>query len=276
MKNESAARPTTLIKTWVVATVPWILLILFGACQEPGAAGSYLVTFSWNNGLRKAEVVPTGRDHPVSGKVRDTVVKEAEPIIATELVKANLTKADGTLSLTLVGTPPYLISSTSIQILHPNFQNLLAAVEAEDFDRISSSIASDHNVNQKELPSQDTALSIAAAGRHVRSLSKLLELGANPNIPNVDGDTPLGMAVAADCLGCVQLLLSAGAHVDHANEVGMTPLMKAADLGRDTIVEQLLQSRANARLKAKDGKTALMFARDSGHKEALTILERHN
>jgi hypothetical protein len=260
-----------------VNVIVLLVLVLLAGCQpRSGAAGDYLVTFSWDKGLRQVQVVRERRDQPLSARVRETVVKEAEPIIAEALKKANLTKAEGRLGLKLLGDPPYLVPYASIEIVHPSFQDLLTAAEADDVDKIGFLISRDQNVNQRDLGSGYSALFIAASASHVKVIAKLLELHADPNITDTDGDTPLAVAVVADCAPCIKLLLDAGAQVNCADSVGLTPLMRSADLGRVAILEQLLRSGANPRLKAKNGKTALMFARESGQKQAATILERVN
>jgi len=261
-------------QVWIVG---FLALSLIVGCQSRSQAeGSYIVGFDWDNGLRDVDVMPVNRGTHVSVAVRDEVIKDSRPIIAAQLQKANLTKARGQLSVKLLGSPPYLVLSAPVQIFQPSFPDLLSAVEAEDVDKIASSISSHNNIDQRELPSGRTALFMAAAGGHVKSLMKLLHLGADPNIADFEGDTPLGSAVVADNLECTRLLLAAGAHIDQANGVGLTPLMKAADLGRTRILELLLRSGANAELRANNGKTALVFAQESDHAEAAKILERTN
>jgi uncharacterized protein len=253
----------------------FLLMLLDGCHAGSRAEGDYVLRFVWDRGLRQVEVA---RDHAddnqLPAAVRGEVIKEAEPIIQEQLKKANLTAAQGELKLILSGPPPYAVFTPGIQILSPSISDVFAAVELEDVDKIEALVSQHKNVNQRELPSQRTALFMAAAGRCVKSLRALLDLGADPNVPDFEGDTPLGAAVVADSKASAQLLINAGAKVNHANGVGLTPLMKAAELDRVGILELLLRSGANSDLKAGNGKTALMFAREAGHKRAVAILER--
>lgn len=251
-----------------------LLILTLTACRSgPSTAeGNYLVRFVWDEGLKSADVVQERPDHRPSAKVRKQVVSDATVIITEQLKEANLTKAQGQLELTL-GPAPHAVVASDIEIVTPRISELLGAVELEDIAKINDVVSRYHNVNQRELPSRRTALFMAAAGCHVRSLERLLDIGADPNVGDFEGDTPLEAAVVAGDQMCTRLLINAGARIDQPNGVGMTPLMKTADLGRTEIIAELLGSGANPDLKASNGKTAIMFARESRHKKATAILE---
>jgi hypothetical protein len=271
--GHSRTRPKSSIVFRTVAVL--FLLILILACRvHSGAGGSYEVVFVWNGYLRSAEVIREGSTHTITANVRDDIIREAEPIIREQLKRANLVEAEGKLKLVLSGLPPYVVSSSGIQILRPSISQLLGAVEREDVKEINALVSRNRNVNQKELPSERTALFMAAAGGRLKSLRALLALGADPNLPDFEGDTPIQAAVVADSPKSVQLLIDAHAQCDYANGVGVTPLMKAAELGRTEILKMLLRSGANRNLKANNGQTPLMFAREAGHSRAAEILQQ--
>jgi uncharacterized protein len=265
---------TTRACFWSIVAALLLLMLLDSCHVGPRADGNYVIRFAWDRGLREVEVVRERTDRQLPAAIRNEVVGEAEPIIEEQLKKANLTRAEGELRLVLSGPPPYAVFPSGIQILRPSISELFAAVDLEDVDKIKALVSQHQNVNQRELPNQRTALFMAAAGRRIRSLQALLDLGADPNIPDFEGDTPLGTAAIAGDRTAVQLLINAGAQVDHANGVGLTPLMKAADIGQVGTLELLLRSGADPNLKASNGKTALTFAREAGHKGAIAILER--
>jgi ankyrin repeat protein len=209
-----------------------------------------------------------------SSRARDLITRECGLIVSDQLKRSNLTKAQGDLKITLSGPPPYAIFTSPINITVPNLAELAAAVEDEDVKQIKSLVQQNQNVNQRELPSQRTALFNAVAGRHLKSVRALLDLGADPNIADFEGDTPLKTAVVADSDESVRLLLRAGASVNQANSIGITPLMEAAELGRIDILEILLRWGADTTLMSNKGKTAQTFAREAGKDRAARILLR--
>ena len=75
---------------------------------------------------------------------------------------------------------------------------------------------------------------------------RLLEVGADPNVPDNTGRTPLHSAVAADAQGVLAVLLSH--HVTNINARmvdGTTPLILAARLAVEDTVKELINSDAD-------------------------------
>jgi hypothetical protein len=264
--------PTGFCFSYVMRVV--ILGIVFVGCRKPERAdGKYVLVFAWDGKIQKSQLFRDGADSEVRPAVRDEVLRNAEPAIAEQLKKANLRYAGGKVKVTVSGPPPYAVFTGTVEISNPNISKLFAAVERENVDKIRLLTAQDHNVNQREVPSERTALFTAAAGSHVKSLQTLLELGADPALSDFEGDSPLHAAVVADSLMAVESLITAGSNVNARNRVGVTPLMVAANLGRIHILQILLRSGANISLKSDNGKTALIFARDAAQKKAIVILE---
>jgi ankyrin repeat protein len=89
---------------------------------------------------------------------------------------------------------------------------------------------------------------LAWAVRHGKTaaVQALLDLGLDPNVPDVDGQTPLHLAIAAQSAELTRCLLDAGAHSDVRDYTGRTPLDVAAAAGAEALTQQLLAADANA------------------------------
>jgi len=136
-------------------------------------------------------------------------------------------------------------------------------------------IESGANVN---VPQGDgtTALDWATYRLDVPLVKVLLAHGANPNLMNSLGSCPLGEAVRAANLQLVKLLLKAGAYADEANPDGQTPLMLAAHTGMVPIAKLLVSYGANVNVRERwRGQTALMWAAAQNHPEMTQFLLRH-
>lgn len=146
-----------------------------------------------------------------------------------------------------------------------------------------------------------TPLLRAAKAGDVAAVDLLLQHGANPNLPNVQGFTPV-MAAAGlgsnsadtrgrfvtqeEAIASLRLLIAKGGEVNASNARGQTPLHGAAYWGWNDAVQYLAAS--GARLDAKDanGKTPVDSAmgRAGGHgrggqtimvfKETATLIEQ--
>lgn len=93
-----------------------------------------------------------------------------------------------------------------------------------------------------------------------RNIYNLLQLKANPNIPDILGNTPLFFAV--DSLEKTELLLEAKADVNHVNNKGSTPLIYAAAQDNPRLVSELIQAGADVNHQDNEGNTALHMAQN--------------
>ena len=126
-----------------------------------------------------------------------------------------------------------------------------------------------------------TPFMLAARASDVPLLKLLRELGADPNITNVDHSTPLMAAAGVGALGdgdeaagtdeealaTAKLLVSLGADVNAIDDNGETAMHGAAYQSRPTMVEFLDQQQADIKVwnrKNKFGWTPLMIAQ--GHR----------
>jgi ankyrin repeat protein len=138
-----------------------------------------------------------------------------------------------------------------------------------------------------------TPLLRAAKAGDVEAVRLLLEHGANPNLPNIQGITPI-MAAAGlgsneidtrgrfktqpDLVACVDLLVKAGADVNAHDNNGATALHGAALFGYDEVVKDLVAHNADVNAKDKKGMTPLDAAmgRAGGHGRGGTSIIVHD
>lgn len=108
------------------------------------------------------------------------------------------------------------------------------------------------------------ATAFARTTRDIAALELLLDLGADPNLANDEGNDALMMASRHGLTQAVHRLLAAGAHPRRANRFGMTALMQAA---RGHLVETarvLLEAGADPKQIDERGLTALRYAHEIG------------
>ena len=121
-----------------------------------------------------------------------------------------------------------------------------------------------------------TAFLMAADRADVAFMKLLLELGADPFVPNVEGSTPLmaaaGLGTAApeeeagseaEARDAVQLLVDLGADIDAVDDNGDTPMHGAAFASFPTVVQQLADNGADIHVWTQpneQGRTPLFIA----------------
>jgi ankyrin repeat protein len=99
-----------------------------------------------------------------------------------------------------------------------------------------------------------TALFYAAAGR-TEVVRRLIQRGADVDLPDQTGKSPLMVAVLMNHPDTVGLLLAAGADVNHRDHVGATALFYAAEAGLFEMAEQLVKGGADSQLSDNRGLT---------------------
>ncbi|MFT4314328.1 MAG: ankyrin repeat domain-containing protein [Wolbachia pipientis] len=115
-----------------------------------------------------------------------------------------------------------------------------------------------------------TALHYAVDGKTV---SLLVEKGANVNAADVGGYTALHLAVTEKRLEIVRELIKSGAEVN-AEEYGnkCIPLHLACMVGEKEIVEELVKAGGEIEQEDKFGMTAMDYAKNS--KEIIEVLKK--
>lgn len=115
-----------------------------------------------------------------------------------------------------------------------------------------------------------TALALTCVSRSITLCQKLLQQGADVDLPANDGVTPLQLA--ATMWDFAKILLTYGADVNAQAGDGSTPLLIAAQDGNDRCVELLLRNGANPLLPRKDGVTPLFTAHRFHHKKCVFLI----
>ncbi len=113
-----------------------------------------------------------------------------------------------------------------------------------------------------------TAFALAAAAADLGIMHRLLDAGADPKLPLMDGTTPLMLAAgvgriqdrrseqeAANAFEAVRLTAALGLDVDAANSAGRTALHGAASVGADPIIQFLAEQGANLEAADRRGLT---------------------
>jgi ankyrin repeat protein len=119
-----------------------------------------------------------------------------------------------------------------------------------------------------------TPLLLAAVYNMQTAALLLLEMGADPRIPDIYGQTPLHAAIKNQNIPVAESLIKAGAGINEIDDNGATPLHYAALHGFFYEADMLLYYGADINIKAKDGTTPLMAAVMSGYYDIADILIR--
>ncbi|UXI68187.1 ankyrin repeat domain-containing protein [Tahibacter amnicola] len=112
-----------------------------------------------------------------------------------------------------------------------------------------------------------TPLHNAAAQGHERLVRRFLELGADVNATDWQGNTPLINASYHGRAAIVDILLGQKARTDVRPDNGPTALIAAVHSGSLPVVEKLLAAGADARQGDAAGHTPLAVAERTGRKE---------
>jgi ankyrin repeat protein len=218
-----------------------MVAIAVGGCnRKPAINGEFNVTYDWVDGAVQSSVVQAVKPQgPVPDSARRVILDIVKLYIADGVQAANLKRASGRIDAVIYSPPPYYVQPREFVITEPDFSALTAAVEKEDTAAIRKMIASFQNVNQRDLPSRQTALAIAAVGGRVQSLRTLLELGADPNLSDNIGMTPLMYAVEVGNEGAVSALVHAGANVAAVNDAGKSAMSLARERNQEKMLPLL-------------------------------------
>lgn len=120
-----------------------------------------------------------------------------------------------------------------------------------------------------------TALVMAALHGSLEALECLIAYGGAVNAKDSKGNTPLALGAWADtprCEDVVQVLLQNGADPSIPNAEGNTPIHYACQSGKDYVVMMLLDAGANPHLVNKNGETPLDVAALYGKLKVVSFL----
>lgn len=79
-----------------------------------------------------------------------------------------------------------------------------------------------------------------ALANGVETMSVLLKFGADPNIPDADGDLPIIGSIDNNNVEEIELLIKHGTDMSHVNKQGETPLDRACKRGNIELVQRLM------------------------------------
>lgn len=172
-------------------------------------------------------------------------------------------------------------AGASVTALGPS--NLLAAVRNGDEDKVAELLVSGVRADVTEEDPRHgtrTALHLAAEAGHHQIVGALLQAGAQPNTPVVDGNPPfdrtaLHLAAANGHHEAAGVLLAHGAAVDAQTRAwdgpGETPLSMAAEAGHAAVIAVLAEAGAELTGPA-DSARPLTTAAGAGHGAAVRQL----
>nr|XP_032815029.1 neurogenic locus notch homolog protein 1-like isoform X2 [Petromyzon marinus] len=119
----------------------------------------------------------------------------------------------------------------------------------------------------------ETALHLAARYARSDAAKRLLDAGADANLPDNMGRSPLHAAVSADAQGVFQILIrNRATDVDARMHDGTTPLILAARLAVEGMAEELINCHADVNKVDDLGKSALHWAAAVNNVEATLVL----
>ena len=105
------------------------------------------------------------------------------------------------------------------------------------------------------------------------TVRELLARGADPRLPDGDGDTALHGAAQRGNVNLIEMLLAAGADPNARNKVGGTALMWTATYGRQEAARVLLAKGADASFKDRGGMTAAAWAVKNHREDMARLLD---
>jgi ankyrin repeat protein len=140
-------------------------------------------------------------------------------------------------------------------------QPLLRAVSEEDFDEVTTLIATGADVNAKDKNYNGiTALFLAVESGNIKMVETLLNFGAKINVRDDEKRTPL-MALDYDATPeLVNLLLRYNAKVSAVDKEGNSVLHRVAESNNAEIIQLLIKENADINAQNKEGQTPLMIA----------------
>ncbi|MCK4871772.1 MAG: ankyrin repeat domain-containing protein [Phycisphaerales bacterium] len=101
----------------------------------------------------------------------------------------------------------------------------------------------------------------------------LLHHGADPNLPNADGDGPLMLACQAGASSAAEQLLNAGTDIECVNNSGQTALLLACGAGSVPTVKLLLSAGADLSATDAAGWTVIDYACESATSDITELVD---
>ena len=154
-------------------------------------------------------------------------------------------------------------------------QSLLQAAQAGHNNDIIILLELGANVDYQNEDGQ-TALIFASQNAHYQIVELLLKENADPNLQNQEGWNALMFASQYGHYQVTQRLLKENVDPNFQTQEGLTALIFASGNGHYQVVELLLQKNADPNLQTQEGLTALIFASGNGHYQVVELLLKEN
>ncbi len=122
----------------------------------------------------------------------------------------------------------------------------------------------------------NTLLVYVVKNGYIKTAQKLIEMGADLEARDKDGDTPVFYAVGSERIDMVELFIKNNADIHTVNNKKETTLIHAVKTGNLEMTAFLIANKVDVNAKDEDGKTALMYAAKHGDVEAMKLLIANN
>lgn len=157
-------------------------------------------------------------------------------------------------------------------------EKLFEAVAEGDLEKIKQFSKEGANVNALHSLPPPLYKSIfplwsAARKNRTKMIFLLIELGADVNLRDSDGETALSIAVIFGNYESAKILIDHGANVNAINDYNSCVLLGAVNNNRVEMTKLLLGHGADTSIKNFEGKTPLMYAKEKGYTEIIKLLE---
>jgi len=127
-------------------------------------------------------------------------------------------------------------------------------------------------INARDTDTGESGLHIVTKRSDAAWLGFLLQLGANPNVKDREGNTPLILATISRWGEGVRIFTTIKAQVDVQNRLGETALLKAVQNRDSFMVKELLEAGANPDISDSSGTSPRTYAEADARGEAIAKL----
>ena len=131
------------------------------------------------------------------------------------------------------------------------------------------------DVSSRGIDDDPTPLHLASQEGHVEVAGVLLELGADLEAQDKNGQTPLHQAWGHGHFNFARRLIKHGADLKVQDKNGRTPLHHASEHGHVTLARSLVEHGADPVAQDKNGRTPLHQASEHGHLDLARLLIEH-